>query len=211
MNKRYLLFCPSALINNSDFSILFSFAMTCLTECRGERESTRASLNFLSQIISWRTLKLFSSPDGNNHHQHDHSLENIANIVNTSVAQHGKNLTILCFKGIAGSSPQLLWPALSECICAILYFFVHEANASNTSLNENSTCFMWISSALTEESGTMNDIMDDSIRTTIVQSLIRQTMKGMTSKPMLKMLLSDIGSYCKREKTAEDFLCYTLQ
>lgn len=203
MTKRYLLFCPTALIGNSEFSTIFSIAVACLTECRGERESTRAALNYLTQVIDWRTLKLSSSASSH--------MEGASNLINTSLAQHGETMTKVCISGLAGASPQMLWPALSECLFSIAHYFVFESNHSHSPLDENSACYKWITLALIDDTSTSLKKLDDAMRTTIVQTLFRLTKDGVKSKPMVKMLLSDFGSICKGEKTSECLLSYSLQ
>ena len=58
MAQRFLLFCPAGLMKCVEFTQLFSFAVACLRECKGEKNSTRASLIFLSQIIGRKGTKV---------------------------------------------------------------------------------------------------------------------------------------------------------
>jgi hypothetical protein len=60
LNQRYVLYCPAALLRSSQFSSVVACAVECLLACLGERESTRAALNFLSLLFGWRSLRLSS-------------------------------------------------------------------------------------------------------------------------------------------------------
>jgi hypothetical protein len=56
LNQRFILYCPTALVQCPLFSSIINCAIECLAACKGERESTRAVLNFLvhgSYKLSW--------------------------------------------------------------------------------------------------------------------------------------------------------------
>ena len=203
MTKRYLLFCPNALFENPEFATIFSLGVACLTECQGERESTRASLNFLTQLISWKSMKINSTT-------YD-SLQGTIVLLDTSLAQHGESVVQFCICGVAGASPQMLWPALSECLFSVLQYFALEQDELPASFNENNVCYRWVFLALADNWITSKKNIDDETKKTFVQILFRLIREGLKSKPMVKMLLSDFGAMCKGEKTSECLLSYSLQ
>jgi hypothetical protein len=66
MTQRYLLFLPAALVQCSEFASLFALGVACLTECKGEVESSRReslTTYFFSTDKKSRKPALEDSPD----------------------------------------------------------------------------------------------------------------------------------------------------
>eukprot|EP01082_Thalassiosira_pseudonana_P007200 g6723.t1 g6723 contig23:1094142-1096373(-) len=198
MTQRYLLFLPAALVQCSEFASLFALGVACLTECKGEVESTRSTLIFLSQLIGWKHLRLPQSK-----HQ---QLEQSAGIVDNLLLQHGQKITKACIRGLSGFAPQILWPSFSECLFSImLHVSSGSANDVGSVLNN------WLYAAMTDSSvvGSTQNITQE-VGTSIVKILGDLAREGVKSKPRAKMLLADFGKICNNETSVDILLSYSL-
>jgi len=198
MTQRYLLFLPAALVQCSEFASLFALGVACLAECKGEVESTRSTLIFLSQLIGWKHLRLPQSK-----HQ---QLEQSAGIVDNLLLQHGQKITKACIRGLSGFAPQILWPSFSECLFSImLHVSSGSANDVGSVLNN------WLYAAMTDSSvvGSTQNITQE-VGTSIVKILGDLAREGVKSKPRAKMLLTDFGKICNNETSVDILLSYSL-
>mmetsp|Transcript_11065 Transcript_11065/g.17046 ORF Transcript_11065/g.17046 Transcript_11065/m.17046 type:complete len:1017 (+) Transcript_11065:91-3141(+) len=200
MNQRYIIFCPVALLGCTEFSNIVSLAIECLTECKGERESTRATLNFLGQLFGWRSLRLSDTIS--------HALQNNASIVDEQIAKYGKTLTNTCINGLAGG-PQMLWPAISDCVIAIISNFV-VANATGPVVSNNTIAHEWIYSSLCCCNTSTGSPLPTETCQHIMNILFTLVQKGSKSKPKAKMLLTDYAKICKGEMAKDALLSYSL-
>jgi hypothetical protein len=201
MNQRYMLFCPSALISCRDFATIVSLGVECLTACHGERESIRATLNFLTQLFGWRALRLSSSST--------ESLEPLAGTIDEQLVRHGEAVTKACIDGLAGG-PQMLWPSISDCIFAIT-MHVAGSNAAGPVVEESTIAHHWVFSALTSSKASNGEAVKPETCRRIVQILFELSREGQKSKPKAKMLLTDFAKICKGEMTTDALLTYSLQ
>jgi len=208
MARRYLLFCPGALSKCPEFSSLFAFAVACLAECKGERDSTRATLNFLSQVIGWRTLRLSEAAQA--------TLEASANTIDEAIAQHGETLTRTCIGGLSGGGPQMLWPAYSECFFAVIVNAIGRSNGPPIQMNghasQNTVAHQWIYSALSDDTLLGNvPALTVEVKSSVLQLLCGLVLReGLKSKPRVKMLLGDFGKICKGDETPDALIAYSL-
>lgn len=201
MNQRYVLFCPAALVSCSHFSCIVGLGVECLSACRGERESTRATLNFLAQLFGWRSLRLSQTSTA--------SLEDVAGPIDEELAKHGEAITRACVGGLSGASPQPLWPSLSDCLFAIVTH-VAGSNATGPVVEEHTVAHQWVYSSLsTVQTNSGNPFPQDTIRQ-IMTILFELARSGQKSKPKAKMLLTDFAKMCKGEMDTNALLSYTL-
>ena len=194
MAQRYLLFCPVALTQCPEFASLFSLAVSCLTECKGEVESTRSSLIYLNQLIGWKYIRLTGSRLV--------ALKNSANDIDNLLVQHGESIVEACLNGMSG--PQMLWPSFSECVFSIM---IHVAESSSA-LDESSLLHKWLCAAINGNVISQNITPD--VGMTIVKLLCEFSQEGVKSKPRAKMLLMDYGKICKGETGKDALLAYSL-
>mmetsp|Transcript_3016 Transcript_3016/g.4441 ORF Transcript_3016/g.4441 Transcript_3016/m.4441 type:complete len:1017 (+) Transcript_3016:65-3115(+) len=200
MNQRYILFCPMALVRCTEFPKIISLAVQCLTECKGERESTRATLNFLGQIFGWRSLRL---PD-----TVSRALENDATIIDEQLANYGKTVTSTCINMLAGG-PQMLWPAISDCVFSII-FNVIVTNTGASGVTNTAVAHGWIYSSLSSCNTSTGTPLPSETCQQIVNILFALVQKGSKSKPKAKMLLTDYAKICKGEIASNALLSYYL-
>ena len=201
MNQRYILFCPSALVSCSQFSCIVDLGVECLSACKGERESTRAILNFLAQLFGWRSLRLSQASTA--------SLEDVAGPIDEQLAKHGEAITQACVFGLSGGSPQPLWPSLSDCLYAIVSH-VAGGNASGPVVEEHTLAHQWVYVSLSKvQTNTGYAFPQDTIQQ-IMMILFDLARNGQKSKPKAKMLLTDFAKMCKGEMDTNALLCYTL-
>lgn len=120
LTQRYLIYCPCALIQNSQFPSIVACAVECLSACQGERESTRATLNFLSQLFGWRLLHLSSEALGR--------LQTAPQLVDQQRELYGAQIIQVCIMTLVGGS-QALCPASTDCVFAMLSSIVPEAGS----------------------------------------------------------------------------------
>jgi hypothetical protein len=194
MAQRYLLFCPGALCQCSEFAPLFALAATCLTECQGEIDSTRASLIFLHQLIGWKHIRLTGPRLA--------ALEASAGNIDNLLAQHGESIIAACLTGMSG--PQMLWPSFSECIFAIM---LHIAETSPV-MDDNSVLHRWLCSAT--NGSTKSQHITPDVGAAVVKLLCDFAREGIKSKPRAKMLLMDYAKISKGETGKDALLAYSL-
>jgi hypothetical protein len=194
MVQRYLLFCPNCLTQCPEFATLFSLAVACLTECKGEVQSTRSALIFLSQLIGWKQLHLPKSKLV--------ALEQSASCIDNLLGRYGENIIKACFEGMSG--PQMLSPNFSECAFTILL----RVAEITPIIDESSMLHRWLHSAIIEN--TSQNVITTDIGVAIIKLLCDFAREGGKSKPMAKMLLMDYGKICKGETGKDALLAYSL-
>jgi len=197
MCKRYVLYCPSGLVGCQQFANIVSMAVDCLTSCHGERQSTRATLNFLTQLFGWRLLRLDPNVAT--------ALESSSAVVDEQLAKHGSVVTRACVAGLLGG-PTMLWPAYSECIFAIANVVItlqtNNANGSGA-LENNTMVHQWLFEA-----------QQESTLSVETYSQVVMTLEGLSRdakcKAKAKMLLSDFAKIHRGEMTTDALLSYML-
>eukprot|EP00549_Striatella_unipunctata_P017344 CAMPEP_0118691348 /NCGR_PEP_ID=MMETSP0800-20121206/10630_1 /TAXON_ID=210618 ORGANISM="Striatella unipunctata, Strain CCMP2910" /NCGR_SAMPLE_ID=MMETSP0800 /ASSEMBLY_ACC=CAM_ASM_000638 /LENGTH=193 /DNA_ID=CAMNT_0006589117 /DNA_START=443 /DNA_END=1024 /DNA_ORIENTATION=- len=192
MTSRYTLFCPAALVDCSEFQTVFGLAVACITECQGHRESTRAALGFLSQLIGWKSLRLQTNANT--------VMDRSTNKLTALVLQHGEHLTNVCLTGLVGGGPQMLWPALSDCLYGIFVF----TNTTNT--QTQATANAWFRAAVISSQAKQQQVVNVD---EILLLLTRYAQQGPKGKA--KMLLSDLAKVYNGEMTADVLLGYSIQ
>lgn len=200
MCKRYVLYCPSGLVGCPQFATIVSMAVDCLSSCHGERQSTRATLNFLTQLFGWRLLRLDQNVTA--------TLEGSSGIVDEQLAKNGGTVTRICVAGLLGG-PTMLWPAYSDCLFAITHVVVtlqtnNSANCAPPGQPDNNTlAHQWLFEA---QQGSSLQSETYSQVVTILIGLARDP----KSKAKAKMLLTDFAKISKGEMTTDALLSYTL-
>lgn len=200
MCQRFVLYCPSALISSRQFSTIVSLAVECLTACHGERESVRATLNFLAKLFGWRTLHLPSTSS--------ESIEAMAGAIDEQLVRHGEAVTAACIDGLTGG-PQMLWPSISDCIFAIT-MHVSRSNDSGPVVEETTIAHQWVLKALYNSKDRSGQPLNPETCQQIVQILFALSREGQKSRPKAKMLLTDIAKIAKGELTKDALLTYSL-
>lgn len=189
--QRYLLYCPSALVRNAQFPSTVACAVECLTACKGERESTRSSLNFLSHLFGWRLLQVSKGCLA--------VLQDNGQLLDEQIAQHGERLAKICIM-ILLEGPQMLWPPCSDCIFALvsssLSWKIPNDRGSNVARQ-------WMNSATPQN-------YDPDVYQRIVQILLELVAVGTKNRPKAKMLLTDYCKICKGEMSVDCLVSYQL-
>ncbi|KAL7473463.1 hypothetical protein ACHAXS_013908 [Conticribra weissflogii] len=207
MAQRYLLFCPGGLCQCPEFPSLFALATACLTECKGETESTRATAIFLTQLIGWKQIRLPPAKLV--------KMEQFSGTIDNLLAQHGEAIVIACVGGLSGGMPQILWSSLSECLFAIA---LHIISTSPGSDEPNSILYNWLYSAMSAgglpcTDGTtqiINNNITSKTKSDIISIVFGLAKEGVKSKAKAKMLLMDFGKICNGETSADALLAYSL-
>ncbi|KAI2493942.1 hypothetical protein MHU86_20584 [Fragilaria crotonensis] len=204
MNQRYLLYCPVALTTCPEFPNIVRLAVECLTACKGERESTRATLIFLSQLFGWKSLRLANSAA--------RVLDLHAGVIDEQLAKHGEIVTRVCISGLGGASPQMLWPALSDCVIAIVTHVVSVNAAAPDQVQEETTtvAHQWVYASLSSCTTTSGKPLAAEPCQQIVVILFALARNGNKSKPKAKMLLADFARLCKGDMGLDALLAYSL-
>lgn len=175
-------------------------AVRCVIEGPGERESARSALFLLSQFISCKSLNI--SPEVTTY------LKQSGGPIHICLHQYGAALTNHCMLSLAGckSSPQILWPTISEC----LFVIVLSVSLSSGTFNRESEAQLWVCCALDNSNG--NERLTDEVKRLTIQVLfgLIET-KGARSKPMVKMLLTDFAKICKGEASTNSLLSYGIK
>ena len=110
--QRFLLFCPLGLVSNDSFPLIYSFAVACLTQCLGERDSTRAALIFLTQIIGRKGVRLSPSSRA--------VLAPRANEIDAHTARFGGPIVLACLLGAGVGGPPMLRGPFGDCLYAVV-------------------------------------------------------------------------------------------
>jgi hypothetical protein len=199
--QRYVLYCPDALVQSLQLSSIVACAVECTTACQGERESTRATLNFMSQLFGWRSLRLSTEATS--------SFQAASHIVDQHRGQHGARILHVCIATLVGG-PQMLWPAATDCIFSVSLAaltgqgsieddnLVADAGSTTLSLTRH-----WLETAIPAQDHA-------NIFPQVVTLLLRLIQQGQTSKGKVKMLLTDYSKICKGEMTEDALLTYSL-
>mmetsp|Transcript_8787 Transcript_8787/g.18753 ORF Transcript_8787/g.18753 Transcript_8787/m.18753 type:complete len:1296 (-) Transcript_8787:277-4164(-) len=207
MAQRYLLFCPGGLCQCPEFSSLFALATACLTECKGETESTRATAIFLTQLIGWKQIRLPPAKLS--------KMEQYAGTIDNLLAQHGEAIVKACIGGLSGGMPQILWPSLSECL---FVFTLHIISTSHGADEPNSILYNWFYSAISagvssgdsDVTQIVNNSITPELKSNVISIVFGLAKEGVKSKPKAKMLLMDFGKICKGETSTDALLAYSL-
>lgn len=105
MIQRCLLFCPAALVASGQLPAIIACAIDCLEASKGERQSTRAILNFLSKTYAWKFLPV------------KEALQHCP--LDLELSKHGAKASALCIGILMGGTQALLSPC-ADCIFSIV-------------------------------------------------------------------------------------------
>jgi hypothetical protein len=199
LSQRYLLFCPGALCQCPELPPLFSLGAACITECKGEIDSTRSALIFLTQFIGWKSIHL---PEAK-----ARVLQSFSSTIDNLLVQHGEKIIKSCIGGLSGSAPQILWPSLSECLFSIMLHVI----SGSPSGEPNAVLQSWLRSAMTDNSLLTNSQnITSEIGASMIEILCDLAKQGLKSKPKAKMALMDFGKVLNGETAPEALLAYSI-
>lgn len=198
VSQRYLIFCPSALCSCPELPSLFALGTACLSECKGEVDSTRAALIFLTQFVGWKHIRLPSAKVA--------TLERFSSSIDSLLVQHGETISKSCIGSLAGAAPQILWPSFSECLFAIMVHII-----SGTQNGEPNVLLQtWLQSAMTDNSLLSNAQNITPEVTTSMVNILCEFGKDSKAKPKAKLCLMDFGRIANGEMTPEALLAYSV-
>eukprot|EP00977_Amphora_coffeiformis_P000544 scaffold132_cov170-Amphora_coffeaeformis.AAC.23 len=193
MCQRYLLFCPAAVVRCEALSSIGSCAMECLTACKGERNSTRATLNFLERIIGWRRLPI--------HAEARQTLEIGSQRLDEITAAHGGRLIQVCIDMLVGGV-RSLWPPAGDVVFAVILASVDWPVPEAA---ESSVARQWLEGvSLAAVSANVNH--PAQIYRQVVGQLLTMAQKGPTMKAKAKLLLSDLALAINGQKTPDTII-----
>jgi hypothetical protein len=199
--QRFLLFCPNALVKCSQFDLLYQFAVACLSQCKGERDSTRAALIFLTQVFGWKQMRALSA-------ECRVILSQNSGILDGATALHGCDVVKACFLGICGG-PQMLLPPFTDCLYAIVAH-VLGTDEDGTGIVQSAALELirgWVVAALQVEEVGGRISREDKER--VVRSMFSIAAGGRTKKSRFRQLVADISKVSKGEASGESvFLSY---
>jgi len=223
---RFLLFNTGALIKCTEFQNLFLFAVKCLGACQGERDSTRSALNFLSQLIGWRSIRISERAKAIME-QSPAALR----MIDGCVLQYGDEIIQTCVRGLGGDIPQMLWPSISDCIYAVIQYSLVAAQQQQGLATTVETVHQWVYTAMLQWEingvGSTAEARNDTttnMKKKVVDMLFRfaaanvnkgggasnNAAAGTKGKNMFKMLLTDFGKIAKGEMAIDSLLIYSL-
>ncbi len=199
MAQKFLLFCPGALVKSSEFSLLYSFAVACLTQCKGERDSTRQALIFLTQIIGRKGIRLSDITV--------QALESSRSVIDVQTAQHGSEIVKSCFVSLAGGAPQMLQSNFSDCLYAIVTHVIG-ADSDNgvVSLQGEGSVLVqsWVVAALQNEG--IPEILGNEDKEIVMRTMFKLATGGVKLKGKFKSLLQDFSKICLGEMSSDGVL-----
>jgi hypothetical protein len=211
--QRYILYCPRALCYNPQLlSNILKIAVESISVIEA-KESTRAALIFLSQLLGWKSLRL--SPQ---------SSQILAEAWNSSILKemimmYGPTITQSCVTGLTGG-PQMLMAAYSDTLFSLCQSIAmnekeelgtptNPANNISSQLNEN-LIRNWLFSSMVNSNITNN--VDTDISNQIIAILLTLARDDFKSRPKAKakakMLLTDYAKIRKGE--IESLISYQL-
>jgi hypothetical protein len=201
LQQRYLMFQSSAFVSCRDFPTIVAFAVESLSACKGEPESTRAALNFLAQLFGWRSLRLSEASMG--------VLTNAASTIDELLMQCGATVVQACIAGLAGGSPQMLWPSLSDCLFAIVAH-ITAASIAGPVVEDTTVAHQWIYDALSASCADSSRITPKACEQ-VMTILFGLAQEGQKARPKAKMLLTDFAKICKGDMNTDVLVSYQLQ
>jgi len=199
---RFVLYCPRALCYNPKFSDILQVAVGSVSAIDA-KDSARAALVFLSQLFGWNALRLSTTTT--------QVLQEAWNalILKEMILRHGHTLLQSCFAGLAGGS-QMLWPAYSDCVFAIVQAVAHNEQGGVTNPSDtispmlnHASLQQWLVAAMTADGS------DTSIANRIVPILLAFGRNGSKSRAKAKMLLTDYAKIRSGELTIESLVSYS--
>ena len=187
--RRYLLFCPKALMTCQEFGNIFGLGVACLNECLGN--DCRAALLFLAQIIGYKNLRVSTDTTL--------ALQAASSAIDSLISQHGEAICKTCVSSLSGAAPQILWPAYSECLYATLSYLCSVDGGENLA-------YQLMNASLEEDAKRLAA----NTRQNLVSILLgyAKDSANRRSKPQAKLLLADYGKLCKGEATVEILQAY---
>lgn len=195
MCHRYFIYCPAALVGCPQFAGIVSCAVELLALAKGDRESVRAALNFLTQVFGWRALRL--SVEASRY------LHSVAHALDEQLSQHGARTAHCCMATLLGGS-QALWPVCTDCLFAIASTAVTWTVPENSA---SSVAYQWMDAAWSNTAGSV----EPEVIRTLVGVLLIFASDGPKSKSRAKLLLTDFCMVARGERLAVDVLDeYTL-
>jgi hypothetical protein len=201
--QRFILYGPRALCYNPQFATILTLAVQSITALQGAKESTRAALMFLSQLFGWNLLRL--SP------QVQQVLQEAWNMVlKEMLVHHGSTLVQSCVVGLAGG-PQMLWPAYSDCLFAIVQSVLNNPKRENGSeqLTEN-LIQHWLLTSMTSAISCNDTTMTAEMCNQVISILFSLARKGTKGRPKAKMLLTDFAKIFKGEMALDALVSYAI-
>jgi hypothetical protein len=115
----------------------------------------------------------------------------------------------MCIGGLAGGSPQMLWPSLSDCFFAVVAH-VAGSSASSPVLEEHTIAYHWIYNALTTCRLTNGRPIEEETCERITKLLFDFGSGWIKVKAEGQMLLAGFATICKGEMGMNSLLSYTL-
>lgn len=215
--QRFILYCPRALCYNPKFSEIVNIAVGSVSAIDA-KDSARAALVFLSQLFGWNYLRLST--------QTTQIMQEAWNslILKEMILRHGQTLIQACFAGLAGGS-QMLWPAYSDCVFAIVQAITmneKESLAAPTNPADNISPLLnealirqWLLSGMAptlspDGTSKIHADMNSNIANQIIPLLLALARNGSKSRPKAKMLLTDYANIRKGDMTVDSLVSYSL-
>lgn len=201
LSQRYLLFCPAGIVRCESFPAMVACGIECLTALDGERNATRAILNFLNKVYGWRRLPITADAR--------QALEIGSQRLDELIVMHGQRYIQCCVDILVGG-PRMLWPACSDCIFTAVSAAVSWPVPENS---ESSVAQQWLEGTSLKLS-LSNDIKggdSTQIFHQIAGLLLQMAQKGAKSKPAAKMLLSDFSLIVSGQISLDTLNGYKLQ
>jgi len=213
--QRYTLYCPRALCYDPQLlSNIVEVAVESVSVVEA-KESTRAALIFLSQLLGWNSLRLS--------HQSSQILTEAWNssILKELILRHGQTITQSCVSGLIGG-PQILMAAYSDTLFAVVQAIVMNqkgelgtpptpADNISSQLNEN-LIQNWLLSSMANIMVTNNidTVMNNQIIAILLSLARNNSNSRLKAKAKAKLLLTDFTKIRKGEMTSESLMSYQL-
>jgi len=194
--RKYILFCPSALLTCPEFVALFDLSMLCLTGCDGERESTRAVLVFLSNLVGWRKIRFSETIV--------EFFKSASAAISSCTQRHGVDLAHTCLFALAGGSTQMLWPIYAECLHSLLTAILDDLSIPDRFDASRKMIAVVLSNPK------LAGCLPVDVGEIVVRTMFELLQRGPKSKQKFKMLLMDFAKLCHGEIKAEDLLVYQM-
>mmetsp|Transcript_4028 Transcript_4028/g.8685 ORF Transcript_4028/g.8685 Transcript_4028/m.8685 type:complete len:1153 (-) Transcript_4028:182-3640(-) len=190
MCRRYLLYCPHALVACPEFSSIFALAVGCLGECSGN--DCRAALLLMAQIIGYKNLRVSQTTSA--------VLNAASGTIDHLISRHGEAICKKCISSLSGSGPQMLWPACSECLYALVSYLCSVSGGEPLA-------WKWMCLALEADAKRLSP----ETRQAVISILFGFAKdKNSKSKPRAKMLLTDYAKLCSGDSSPAVLTSYSV-
>lgn len=195
MLRRFVMHMPQAVSKCPDLNQTVQLGVACLAECQGR--DARAIVNFLELFLGYSQLRLSPSVSA--------AFRDNSSSFDEAILRNCEAICAYCLTSLTGeaSAPQILVPAISNCLFVLILFFC--SPSSPPAVGGEAQIRQLLSRAMTNVSASR---MGPETQAMICETLIRFAKEGKTRKSRANMFLADVVLVSRGDARRETLLTY---